>query len=160
MPDLAARSGAIFTDAVTARTTVYLLRLRSQLAMETLEGNRVSQRRDLLAEECLSVSMVGGNLDMLTEAEAARLVAAEPSRNMVPEQRQRQIERALAELPGLEPALTALAEQRARDLYEDHTRVRAAGAGRGEASGARYSVTPCLPVDVIGVYVLIPTPTL
>ena len=79
---------------------------------------------------------------------------------MVPEQRQRQIERALAELPGLEPALTALAEQRARDLYEDHTRVRAAGAGRGEASGARYSVTPCLPVDVIGVYVLIPTPTL
>ena len=160
VPDLAARSGAIFTDAVTARTTVYLLRLRSQLAMETLEGNRVSQRRDLLAEECLSVSMVGGNLDMLTEAEAARLVAAEPSRNMVPEQRQRQIERALAELPGLEPALTALAEQRARDLYEDHTRVRAAGAGRGEASGARYSVTPCLPVDVIGVYVLIPTPTL
>ena len=42
VPDLAARSGAIFTDAVTARTTVYLLRLRSQLAMETLEGNRVS----------------------------------------------------------------------------------------------------------------------
>src|SRR2546422_830759 len=84
-----------------ARTTVYLLRLRSQLAMETLEGNRVRKRRDLLAEECLSVSVLGGNLGMLTESEAARLVAAEPARNMVPEQRQRQIERALAELPGL-----------------------------------------------------------
>jgi superfamily II DNA or RNA helicase len=160
VPDLAARSGAIFTDEVPARTTVYLLRLRSQLAMETLEGNRVSKRRDLLAEECLSVSVVGGNLGLLTESEAARLVAAEPSRNMVPEQRQRQIERALAELPELDPALTALAEQRARDLYEDHTRVRVAGAGRGEAIGARYSVKPCLPVDVIGVYVLIPTPKL
>ena len=79
---------------------------------------------------------------------------------MVSEQRQRQIERALAELPELDPALTTLAEQRARDLYEDHTRVRTAGAGRGEAIGARYSVKPCLPVDVIGVYVLIPTPTL
>ena len=160
VPDLASRSGAIFTDEVTERTTVYLLRLRSQLTIEALEGSRVKKRRDLLSEECLSVKLVGSHPAILAEAESARLVAAEPSRNMLPEQRQQQIHRALAELPRLDPAFTAIAEQRARELYEDHTRVRAAGAGRGEAIGGRYSVKPCLPVDVIGVYVLIPTPKL
>src|SRR5262249_18964999 len=94
-PDLASRSGAIFTDEVSERTTVYLLRLRSQLTIETLEGSRVRKHRDLLSEECLSVKLSGGNPAILAEAEAAKLVAAEPSRNMLPEQRQQQIQRAL-----------------------------------------------------------------
>jgi hypothetical protein len=160
VPDLAARSGAVFTDEVAERTTLYLLRLRNQLTVETFEGGRIKNQRDLLSEECLSVGVAGGDPVILAEPEAARLVAVSPSRNMVPEQRQRQIERALAELPRLDPAFTAIAQQRARELHEDHVRVRAASAGRGEAAGVRYSVKPCLPVDVIGIYILIPTPKL
>lgn len=160
VPDLAARSGAIFTDAVTERTTLYLLRLRSQLTIENLESGKVKGRRDLLSEECLTIAHAGKEPLVLNEADAANLIAAEASRNMVAEQRESQIERALEELPKLEPTLAAIAEQRASELYEDHTRVRAAGAGRGEAAGQRYDVKPCLPVDVIGAYVLIPTPKL
>jgi superfamily II DNA or RNA helicase len=160
MPDLAARSGAIFTSAVMERTTLYLLRLRNQVAVETLERGKVKRRRDLLSEECLTIALSGAEPTILSEADAAALIAAEPSRNMVPEQRRRQIERALEELSKLDSAVNAIARGRARDLHEDHTRVRAAGAGRSEAAGQRAAVKPCLPVDVIGVYVLIPTPKL
>ena len=47
----------------------------------------------------------------------------------------------------------AIAEKRARELLDDHRRVREAG----DASGVRYSVTPALPVDIIGIYVLMPS---
>ena len=127
-PELAARSGAIFSDRVDSRTTVYLLRLRSQLHVETLAGNRVTKRRHLLSEECLAVKVVGhGTPEILTEDEAAQWVAAEPSRNMAAEPRQRQIVRALGALAELDDAFTVIAEQRAKDLLDDHTRVRAAG---------------------------------
>jgi hypothetical protein len=46
--------------------------------------------------------------------------------------------------------------QRANQLLDDHKRVREAS----EARFLKYDVTPCLPVDVIGLYVLLPAPTL
>ena len=45
----------------------------------------------------------------------------------------------------------ALATQRAEALLADHRRVREAARDVGH-----YSVSPCLPVDLIGVYVLLP----
>jgi hypothetical protein len=47
--------------------------------------------------------------------------------------------------------LEQLAKERAQALLEDHRRVREAARDVGQ-----YSVNPCLPVDVIGVYVLLP----
>ena len=47
--------------------------------------------------------------------------------------------------------LENLARQRADALLQDHRRVREAADDKG-----RYAVTPSLPVDVIGVYVLLP----
>jgi hypothetical protein len=44
-----------------------------------------------------------------------------------------------------------LAHERAQALLADHRRVREAARDVGQ-----YSVSPCLPVDVIGVYVLLP----
>ena len=41
-------------------------------------------------------------------------------------------------------------------LLADHTRVRDAAIGRREAKGYRIAVEPCLPVDLIGVTVLVP----
>jgi len=49
------------------------------------------------------------------------------------------------------PALAAYAQARADALAEDHGRVRAALPGV-----SRVSVEPVLPVDVIGMYVLVP----
>ena len=61
------------------------------------------------------------------------------------------IQRALAQLPEIQPTLEALARARAQQLLEDHRRVRVASDARGE-----YRVTPSLPVDIMGVFVLIP----
>ncbi len=56
----------------------------------------------------------------------------------------------------LRPALDQAARERAKALLDAHTRVRE-GA---RLKGVRYSVEPQPPVDVLGVYVLLPKPTL
>ena len=78
-----------------------------------------------------------------------------PGRNMSPEQRQREVESALQLLPEWQAALEEIARQRARDLLEDHRRVRDAARAKGS-----YEVRPQLPVDVLGLYVLMPEPKL
>ena len=51
----------------------------------------------------------------------------------------------------LRPHLEAIAQARAQSLLADHRRVREAAEARGS-----YQVTASLPVDVMGVYVLVP----
>jgi len=145
--DAVARTGAIFTDAVTSRTTVLLLRLRHQLTVSHQGRSRL-----LLCEEMSAVGVSAGNEgDLLDDAEARRLMAAEPARNMPSQLRDEHIGRALEQLPVLQPALESVARIRAQQLLEDHRRVRSAADARGE-----YRVSPSLPVDVMGVFVLIP----
>jgi hypothetical protein len=74
-----------------------------------------------------------------------------PAGNLGDEAARREIAHALALLHTSTPRLEALAQERADALLQDHRRVREAAGDTG-----RYSVTPSLPVDVIGVYVLLP----
>lgn len=148
MPELAARCGAIFTDKVKRRTTIYLLRLRSQLSMK-----RSGEEKILLSEECLAVAVSGtAQPAMVTEADALSLMSSEPARNMENAQKLRLITEAVEAIPKLQDDFSALAETRAQELLEDHRRVRLAS----DARGMRYDVKACIPVDVIGVYVLMP----
>ena len=78
-------------------------------------------------------------------------MAAEPERNMPTPLRDQNIQRAIDSLDDHKQVLEALARKRSELLLEDHRRVREAAQGRGE-----YRVTPSLPVDVMGVFVLIP----
>ncbi len=145
--DAVARAGAIFTEAVQVKTTVLLVRLRHQLTV-THRG----QSRLLLCEETLTVGIPADDaLPMLEDAAARALMAAEPSRNMPPPLRDQHIQRALELLDSQQTTLEALARKRAQFLLDDHRRVREAAQGRGE-----YRVTPSLPVDVMGVFVLVP----
>ncbi len=145
--DAVARAGAIFTSAVETRTSVLLVRLRHQLTV-----SQRGQSHLLMCEETLTVGLEAGSESTpLAEAAARSLMAAEPARNMPPPLRDQHIQRALAQLPELQPTLEALARARAQQLLEDHRRVRVASDARGE-----YRVTPSLPVDIIGVFVLIP----
>jgi hypothetical protein len=145
--DAVARAGAIFTNAVDTRTTVLLVRLRHQLTV-THRG----ESRLLLCEETLAIGLPAGNEAMpLEDAPARALMAAEAARNMPPPLRDQHIQRALAQLPAWQPTMEGLARTRAQQLLDDHRRVRAASDARGE-----YRVTPSLPVDVMGVYVLVP----
>lgn len=142
-----ARAGAIFTGTVATRTTVLLVRLRHQLTVTHRGGSRL-----LLCEETLAVGVPADNeSNFLGDAVAHALMAADPSRNMPPPLRDLHIQRALDQLPGWQSMLENLARTRAQLLLEDHRRVRVASDARGE-----YRVTPSLPVDVVGVFVLVP----
>ena len=146
-PELVARTGAIFTRAVSIRTTLYLLRLRSRLTIR-----RAGRSRDMLAEEALALAIADReNLVPLERERVLALMQSEVSRNMPRERRDREIAAALDSLPDHAPDLEALARERARQVLEDHRRVREAADARGE-----YRVQPQLPVDVMGVYVLVP----
>lgn len=145
--DAVARSGAIFTDAVEVRTTVLLLRLRHQLTVTHRHQSRL-----LLCEETLCIGVPAVEDNSLVQGKAAlALMHAEPARNMPPPLRDQHIQRALEHLDAMQPTLEGIAHERAQQLLEDHRRVREAAQGRGD-----YRVSPSLPVDVMGVFVLIP----
>lgn len=145
--DGVARAGAAFVGHVTLKTTVLLLRLRHQLSV-----TRDNHTRLMLCEETVAVSAVGA--DALTELplnDARELLGAEATRNMPAVIRDRHIQQALDSLPGWQVLLESIAKTRAQALLADHRRVREAAEARGT-----YQVTASLPVDVMGVYVLVP----
>ncbi|HEX9785446.1 MAG TPA: hypothetical protein VGA56_22275 [Opitutaceae bacterium] len=87
----------------------------------------------------------------LDDADVIRLLEVTPTGNLADDAAIREIEHALAFCRANTPRLEALARQRAEALLQDHRRVCQAAADVGS-----YKVSPCLPVDVIGTYVLLP----
>ncbi len=159
-PDLAARASVIRTKAVAKRTQVLVLRLRHQLHQSRWTGNQYEALPDLLVEECLTARVTGDGVEPLEGAAALELLEAPASGNIDPGQRQQWLYEAVAELDALQPALTALAERRADLAEEDHRRVREASLRSGESLRMRFRCEPSLPVDVIGLFVLLPAPVL
>lgn len=145
--DAVARAGAAFVGNVSLRTTVLLLRLRHQLSV-----TRGTATRLMLCEETVAVSIAGsGSPEVLAPDAARSLLGTEAVRNMPPPIRDRHLQQALDLLPGWTPQLEAIAKERALALLQDHRRVREAAEAKGS-----YQVTASLPVDVMGVYVLVP----
>ena len=66
------------------------------------------------------------------------------------------VRQALESLPEMEATFDAVAREQAARLLADHRRIREAS----DARGLRYNVVPALPVDKIGVYVLMPIASL
>ena len=157
-PEIGARVSAIFTREIKTRTALYLMRLRSRLQVEQRDANgRFALLKSLLAEECLGVAVQGGAAPrLLTEDDALSLLSLEPGRNMEAGFKTRLIGQALDAIHTLEDTFTRIARERAQELLADHRRIREAS----DAKGLRYSVTPALPVDKIGVYVFMPMASL
>lgn len=143
----AARCGVIRTRDVEVVSAVALLRLRHQLSV-----TRGGVTRLLMAEETTALALLGRvDPQVLTGEEAFALLSATPTANVPAERQRAALEQALGQLRGRRSALESLAQERARALLEDHRRVREASSSTGS-----YAVQPCLPVDVVGVYVLLP----
>ena len=151
---IGARSSAISTRGINKRTVLFLVRIRSQIQVEQrVRDGQYELSKSLLAEECIGVTIRGGDEpELLTEDESLALLSLEPSGNMTDGMKTHQIEQAIKQLPAFEVTFNEIAHERAREQLADHRRVRAAS----EAKGLRYSVTPALPVDKIGVYVFMP----
>jgi hypothetical protein len=145
--NIAARSAATITDAVEVVTTVYLLRLRHQLGYV-----RRRQPFQMMAEETVTLAVQGRSApEWLSDEAAAGLLQCQPTGNLPRQTIHREVAQALDFLQAHPQRLEALAQSRAQTLLADHRRVRQAARDVGQ-----YSVAPCLPVDVIGVYVLLP----
>jgi len=144
---LAARCAVTETDAVDTVTSIYLLRLR-----HNLEYVRRREPFQLMAEETLAVAVQGrSNPQWLSGPEVNQLLECKPTGNLNKALISREVQQALDFLHSQQERLHSIAGERAQALLEDHRRVREAARDVGQ-----YSVQPCLPVDVIGVYVLLP----
>lgn len=145
--DVVSRAGAIFTQTIERKTVIYLLRLRSRLTIR-----RARQSREMLAEEALALAVEGNsNPRLLSKKEALALMQSKVSKNMPEERRKREIGAVLDNIGDMQGHFESLAKTRSEELLKDHRRVREASDARGE-----YHVKPQLPLDVMGIYVLVP----
>ncbi|WP_369796167.1 helicase-related protein [Aquabacterium sp. NJ1] len=144
---VASRCAATLTNDVDVATTLYLLRVRHQLSYV-----RRREPFQMMAEETVALAVRGrANPEWLSDEHAARLIECNPSGNLSAEAVQREVSQAIEFMAAHPQQLHALAQQRADALLADHKRVREAARDVGQ-----YNVKPCLPVDVMGVYVLLP----
>jgi superfamily II DNA or RNA helicase len=142
--ELFARAGAMFTDAVSWRTCLLLVRCR-YLLKEVVEE---------FAEEVVVVAFQRqeGRLMWLTPLEEAGrqlLETAQPVANMPLKERLFHINWAL-EILQKEDWYAPLVEWRIRKLQESHQRLRSL------VQAPSLAITPHLPPDVLGCYVLVP----
>lgn len=146
---VAARCGATRTRAVGQLTTLLLLRFRFHIE----SGQRGEEATPLLAEDVQVVGFTGSpnNPVWLETAEAEQLLQAEPDANVSPQQATSFVGRVTSNMDGLQAALEQMADERAQTLLDAHRRVRTAARATGS-----YEVRPQLPVEVLGVYLLIP----
>jgi len=140
------RAGVWRTRAVSQMTTLLVLRLRYKLVTSG-RTNRL-----LLAEEATGLAFTGLGQDVALQADdALALLEAEASSNMDETARIRQIEAAHERLKAYRTAIEAFAAERGEALSYDHQRLTEAAGG-----GATVKVSPVLPADILGLYVLLP----
>lgn len=143
----AARCGVVRTDAVTTKTTLVLVRQRFDIHIG-------AGAQELLAEDAAihaftgstgaPVWVDGDTVEQLLRAEAVANVSDQQAREFMIE--------TLAELPALHDELGRFANESADHLLVSHNRARSTVRLRTAAD----AVAPRLPVDVLGVYVLLP----
>lgn len=142
---IAARSGAAVSREVERVTRIFLLRLRHRLDI---------RKRDLIVEETQAVAVTGTGENaewVYDSAEVERLLHFIPSSNLTGDAVRNAIRRALDYADANRARFEAFAAERAKTLLADHRRVRDASDDRGS-----FGVKPILPVDIMGVFVLLP----
>lgn len=149
----AARCGVIRTRAVDRRTTLLLCRYRVNLTVDSRRGEH-----SMLAEEAALLAFAGPPDDptWLDDAAAEALLAAEPSGNVTPDAARDYLTEVLRAESAWRVQLDIEAHRRADEVAAAHARVRAADRRRGASTSTRVSVSPQLPVDVVGIYVFLP----
>lgn len=142
---IAARCGVTVTEGVSKPTVILLLRIRHLLES--------SKQQVLLVEEALVRGFTGSpaNANWLSTEDSLNLLqSCEPVGNLPIENKRNRINQILTRLEDLEPNLKAIAEERAQALATSHQRVRAI------TKEGKVKVNPQLPMDILGIYILIP----
>ena len=158
---IAARLGVMRTGHVARRTTLLLCRSRMTIAATSRNGPH-----HMLAEEALVLGFAGApeSPEWLSFTRAEHLLSAIPAGNTHPEAARLFIDEVLAGEDHWRSHIRAEADRRAGALVATHDRVRfadrrragAVARGPGRGSG-RVTVTPQHPLDVLGIYVFLPS---
>jgi hypothetical protein len=145
---IASRCGVYETSAVNLVTSIFLVRLRHKIEM-TRRGGKT---KTTLAEEALLIGFEGRkNARELPREKLDALLREQPSGNLVKSVMERELNASLVWWQENTEVFEKIAKDRSDALLEDHRRIREATQARGS-----YAVTPGFPVDLIGIYVLLP----
>jgi hypothetical protein len=140
------RCGVWESEAVETVVTLLLLRIRHRIDSRGRLGPQF-----VMAEEAAAIAFDAGTGAGVLAGDAAFALLEAKSGNVPERVRDAQLAKAVAGLGSLKAALNAYAAERAGALAADHGRVRQALGSR-----AGVKVEAVLPVDVIGVYILMP----
>jgi superfamily II DNA or RNA helicase len=147
-PAILARAGAWATSQVKKPTLVVLTRVRHCLTTTSLAAGQ----RLLLAEETDALAFEpAGDTPMLFGSDAARLIESSATHETGDVAKTRQITASIDRLADLRAAIDQRALERAKVLEADHMRIRIASKAAGTVR-----VSPVSPVDIVGVYSLMP----
>ena len=145
------RAAVLTSSAVQQRTTVFLVRLRHQIS--------TGKTKQLLAEEAALLAIAGRSsptwLDM---QDIEQLLMATPEANMDVDRMKTYIQQGLEQWEAQQEYCEAFADQRAAVLKQDHMRVRTILSTQraSRVSTSDISVQACLPLDLVGIYVMLP----
>jgi superfamily II DNA or RNA helicase len=141
------RCGASYTNAVSRRTVVVLLRIRYRLAAR--------RGPELFAEEIVTSGFWRSNGDLVwyntNDGSLLDLLErANPVRNISQQERERQVGWALDAIATAAAQLDRIAKDRATQVDKSHAELRRYTGG-GAVRAHAY-----IPPDILGVYVLVP----
>ncbi|HUX21125.1 MAG TPA: SNF2-related protein [Spirochaetia bacterium] len=145
----AARAAVVFSNAVSERSVIYLLRARHVI-------EDVGSDRTLVAEEVLLRGLCGAERKPLSPEAVDDLMDTPQVAGDLPlETQQAQFDRELSMIGELRPSFDALAFERAEELIKQHERYRRA-IGSPPKSERYRVVEPVIPMDILGIYIFLP----
>ena len=144
----AARASVFRTDAVNTQTTLIQFRVRNVIREVSKQHEMVSEEMFLWGYEQKSDGIHALDID-----QCKTLLHTSSALDISTERQEIIFEKELQHFEELHPDFIAVVAKRSDELVNAHTRfAKYIGAKRFEA------VTPVLPPDILGVYVLIPNP--
>ncbi|MBS1666714.1 MAG: DEAD/DEAH box helicase [Bacteroidetes bacterium] len=144
----AARASVFRTDAVNTQTTLIQFRVRNVI-------REVSKQHEMVSEEMFlwGYEQTADGIHALDIDQCKTLLHTSSALDISTERQGIIFEKELEHFEELHPDFIAVVAKRSDELVNAHTRfAKYIGAKRFEA------VTPVLPPDILGVYVLIPNP--
>jgi superfamily II DNA or RNA helicase len=144
----AARASVFRTDAVQIQTTLIQFRVRNVI-------REVGKQHEMVSEEMFlwGYEQTPDGINPLSVADCKQLLKTSSAMDISMERQELIFDKELKHFEELHPDFIKVVETRSEELVNAHTRFsKYLGARRYEA------VTPVLPPDILGVYVLIPNP--
>lgn len=146
----AARAAVFRTNDVGIQTTLIQFRVRNVI-------REVGKKIDIVAEEMFlwGYRNLGDGIEVLSPEESKTLLRTATALDISKERQEIIFDKELENFKKLHPDFIEVVAKRSNELVESHSKfAKYIGAKRFEA------VTPVLPPDILGVYVLIPNPKL